>query len=301
MNDKLFTKKIFLFLIFILFSVLFFNLFFGIVLSFVFDINVEDFVRKIQNKETLNINYLKSLKLNSFLNTLSVFLLPSLFYFFFFKKTYFLSLKRFKFNYRNLLLLLTTCLLSIPIVFKLQQINMSIELSYFFGEKINQISSSNEYIMNALLSTSNWEGLMLNVFLLSLMPAVSEEFFFRGVLQSLLIQKTKKVVFSVFFVALIFAVFHMNFHNIIPIFYAGIILGFLYCWTSSIWVPILFHFIFNLLNILMHFYQKKYNLNLEDMISNDSLLYLIVCLVGVFCLLFLFKKTNKDYSSFFVE
>ena len=245
MNDKLFTKKIFLFLIFILFSALFFNLFFGIALSFVFDINVEDFVRKIQNKEVLSINYLKALKLNSFLNTLSVFLLPSLFYFFFFKKTYFLSIKRFAFNYRNLLLLLTICLLSIPVVSKLQQINMSIDLSYFFGEKINQVSSSNEYIMNSLLSTNSLKGLMLNVFLLSLMPAVSEEFFFRGVLQSLLIQKTKKAVFSVFFVALIFAFFHMNFYNIIPIFYAGVILGFLYCWTSSIWVPILFHFMFS--------------------------------------------------------
>ena len=301
MNDKLFTKKIFLFLIFILFSVLFFNLFFGIALSFVFDINVEDFVRKIQNKEVLSINYLKALKLNSFLNTLSVFLLPSLFYFFFFKKTYFLSIKRFEFNYRNLLLLLTICLLSLPVVSKLQQINMSIDLIGFFGEKINKASSSNEYIMNALLSTNSLKGLILNVFLLSLMPAVSEEFFFRGVLQSLLIKKTQKVIFSVFFIALIFAFFHMNFYNIIPIFYAGIILGFLYCWTSSIWVPVLFHFMFNLLNILMHFYQKKHNLNLEHLINNDSVLYLIICLVGVFCLLFLFKKTNKDYSSFFVE
>ena len=301
MNDKLFTKKIFLFLIFILFSVLFFNLFFGIALSFVFDINVEDFVRKIQNKEVLSINYLKALKLNSFLNTLSVFLLPSLFYFVFFKKTYFLSIKRFEFNYRNLLLLLTICLLSLPVVSKLQQINMSIDLIGFFGEKINKASSSNEYIMNALLSTNSLKGLILNVFLLSLMPAVSEEFFFRGVLQSLLIKKTQKVIFSVFFIALIFAFFHMNFYNIIPIFYAGIILGFLYCWTSSIWVPVLFHFMFNLLNILMNFYQKKHNLNLEHLINNDSILYLIICLVGVFCLLFLFKKTNKDYSSFFVE
>ena len=301
MNDKLFTKKIFLFLIFILFSALFFNLFFGIALNFVFDINVEDFMRKIKNKEVLSVNYLKALKLNSFLNTLSVFLLPSLFYFFFFKKTYFLSIKRFEFNYRNLLLLLTICLLSLPVVSKLQQINMSIDLIGFFGEKINKASSSNEYIMNALLSTNSLKGLILNVFLLSLMPAVSEEFFFRGVLQSLLIKKTQKVIFSVFFIALIFAFFHMNFYNIIPIFYAGIILGFLYCWTSSIWVPVLFHFMFNLLNILMHFYQKKHNLNLEHLINNDSVLYLIICLVGVFCLLFLFKKTNKDYSSFFVE
>lgn len=301
MKDKLFTKKIFLFLIFTLFSVLFFNLFFGIVLNFILDINVEDFVRKIQNKETLNINYLKGLKLNSFLNTLSIFLLPSLFYFFFFKKNHFLSIKRFSFNYRNLLLLLTICLLSMPVVSKLQQINMSIDLSFLFGENINQISSRNEYMMNALLSTSSWEGLMLNVFLLALMPAISEEFFFRGVLQSLLIQKTKKAVFSVFFVALIFAFFHMNFYNIIPIFYAGVVLGFLYYWTASIWVPIIFHFIFNLLNILMNFYHKQYNLNLEEVINNDSILYLFICLVGVFCLLFLFKKTNKDYSSFFVE
>ncbi len=299
MNDKFFAKKIFLFLFFALFSALFFSLTFNLVLDFFFNIKIDDLnVKFFSREEIINKKTINIFKLQALFNTLGMFLIPSLFYFFFFKKWHYLSFKRFNFRYRDIFLLITVCLLSFPVVERLHQINILLNPPSFLSETINQLSERAEQIMDLFLSTTDFGGLFFNIFLLAFMPAVAEEFFFRGVFQTLLIKKTKKIVFSVLFTAFIFAFFHLQFFKIIPIFYAGVILGFLYLWTSSIWVPIFFHFIFNSFQVVIYFFSEN---KVDFIIEENNNLYLVICLVGVFCLLYLFKKTIKNQSSFFVE
>ena len=119
------------------------------------------------------------------------------------------------------------------------------------------------------LSTTDFGDLFFNIFLLAFIPAVSEEFFFRGVFQTLLIKKTKRIFFSIVFTSFIFAFFHLQFFKIIPIFYAGVVLGVLYLWTSSIWVPIFFHFIFNSFQVVIYFFsENKVDFIIETNIGN---------------------------------
>jgi membrane protease YdiL (CAAX protease family) len=189
------------------------------------------------------------------------------------------------------------CLLSFPITERLQQINILINPPDFLEEYTNQLSSRSKHVMDLFLSTKDLGGLFFNIFLLAFLPAISEEFFFRGVFQSILIKKTNRILFSVILTSFIFAFFHLQFFNIMPIFYAGVVLGFLYLWTSSIWVPVFFHFTFNAFQIIIEFVSKG---EIEYIMNNNNY-YLAICLIGVGSLLYLFKNTFKNQSSFFVE
>ena len=139
MNDQFFAKKIFLFLFFALFSTLFFSLTFNLVLDFFFNIKIDDLNLKFfSGEEIINSKIINIFKLQTLFNTLGMFLIPSLFYFFFFKKKFYLSFKRFKFKYRDIVLLITICLLSFPVVERLHQINILLNPPDFLSEIINQ-------------------------------------------------------------------------------------------------------------------------------------------------------------------
>ncbi len=92
-------------------------------------------------------------------------------------------------------------------------------------------------------------GLALDIIALALVPAVCEEFFFRGFLQNALSQKFKPAA-AIFFTAFFFAVFHLN--PWLFIFY--LVLGAYFGWLSrrfTIWAAILAHFLNNAYGVAM--------------------------------------------------
>jgi len=53
--------------------------------------------------------------------------------------------------------------------------------------------------------------------------------------------------------ALIFSAVHLQFQGFIPRFLLGMVFGYLFVWTGSIWIPILMHFINNSLAVMVYF------------------------------------------------
>ncbi len=95
------------------------------------------------------------------------------------------------------------------------------------------------------LSVDTISGLMINLFMVALLPALGEEMVFRGVLQPLFIRLVKNVHLGIFIAALLFGMMHLQFYGLIPRVLLGMFLGYFYFYTSSLWVPILMHFLNN--------------------------------------------------------
>ncbi len=94
-----------------------------------------------------------------------------------------------------------------------------------------------------------------NLFLLFLIPiisSISEETFYRGVIQNLLQKKIG--IHSIFLTSLIFAIAHIEYKTIFQIlmpFLYGILLGFLMYKFKNIFAPISAHFFYNFLSLFL--------------------------------------------------
>lgn len=80
---------------------------------------------------------------------------------------------------------------------------------------------------------------------MAILPAVSEETLFRGVVQPILGKATRSPHLAVIVTAFFFSLMHQQFYSFLSIFALGIVLGYLKEWSQSLWVPILMHLINN--------------------------------------------------------
>ena len=101
------------------------------------------------------------------------------------------------------------------------------------------------------LQVSSFQGLLANIFVVAVMAAVGEELFFRGILQPLMIRISGSVFRGVLLTSLLFAAIHLQFFGFVPRMIMGMFMGYLLVWSRSLWVPILAHFINNLLGVVL--------------------------------------------------
>jgi len=106
-------------------------------------------------------------------------------------------------------------------------------------------------VMKKLMENSSVGSLLFTLLVLAVTPAFAEELFFRGIVMRFFHKRTQNLAFAVFMSAGLFALFHFSVYNLLPIFIMGMILGYVYYYTGSIWVSIMVHFVNNGLQIVV--------------------------------------------------
>lgn len=157
-----------------------------------------------------------------------------------------------------------------------------------------------EMITEAFLSTTSTGGLMVNIFMIAILPAFAEEVLFRGALATLFKDWTKNVHLAIFLSSFIFAAIHMQFYGFLPRFLLGIALGYLYFWSGSLWLPIAAHFANNFLSVIVEFLFRKgiIHTNAENFGMDNVAWVTAISIVGVTGILYyiytLTLKTQKE-------
>lgn len=95
------------------------------------------------------------------------------------------------------------------------------------------------------LNASKPQDLFINLLMIGILPALGEELLFRSALIGILRRIFKYVHWPVIISALIFSAFHLQFFGFFPRFALGLLLGYLFVWSGSVWVPMLAHFVNN--------------------------------------------------------
>ncbi|MDR1809485.1 MAG: CPBP family intramembrane metalloprotease, partial [Prevotella sp.] len=111
-----------------------------------------------------------------------------------------------------------------------------------------------EMLTKQLLAGSSLKVLLLNLFVMAVAAAVVEEFFFRGVLQQIIQKITRNYHWAVWLVALIFSAVHLQFYGFVPRLLLGALLGYLFVFSGSLWLPVLVHFINNAAGVLLYYF-----------------------------------------------
>lgn len=106
-----------------------------------------------------------------------------------------------------------------------------------------------ELLLGLLRGTQGW-SLLLIVGLITVAPAFSEEFLFRGYIQGRLLQRWHPVL-AIGFVSLVFAAAHLDVAHALAVFPIGVWLGIVAWKSQSLWPAMLCHFGNNLHSCLV--------------------------------------------------
>ena len=130
------------------------------------------------------------------------------------------------------------------------------------------------------------------VLVIAIIPALGEEFLFRGILQNMLSSVVKNPHIAIWASALIFSLFHNQFYGLVPRMLLGAIFGYLYYWSGSLFLSVLGHFINNGLTLILMFLFQKGLISFDLLggeINFDTYILLIFFIFTI-CLLFIFRK-----------
>lgn len=111
--------------------------------------------------------------------------------------------------------------------------------------------------LQVFLQMKSFGDLVINLFIMALLPAIGEELFFRGALQKALLRLSEKPWLAIIVSSIVFALLHGTFFKLMPIFTLGIILGVVYHVTRNLWYSILIHFLNNAFAVLSVYYAGR--------------------------------------------
>ena len=118
-------------------------------------------------------------------------------------------------------------------------------------------ATQNAYLRKILVMETPVDLLNMLV-VLALLPAVAEELFFRGILQRIFIQMTRRPWIGIIITAIIFSALHGQFLGFIPRMVLGIVLGALYWYSGSLYPGMLAHFLNNAVQIVLVYVSPEF-------------------------------------------
>lgn len=147
-------------------------------------------------------------------------------------------------------------ILAAPMVSFLVAVNQNLSLPESLSsleEWMRRTEDAAEGMTRMFLEVTGWQALLFNIFLIAVIPAIGEEFIFRGALQRIFHQWTGNVHMAVIISAVLFSAMHMQFFGFLPRLLLGGVLGYMFVFTGSIWVPVFAHFFNNAVAVVLFY------------------------------------------------
>ena len=256
-----------------------------------------------QGNPLSDINTLKWIQL---LQTISLFLLPSLILAYLCAKApwNWLQLDN-KVDWKVLLWAIGIMLVALPAINLMSHWNQQMVLPTWLSgveEWMKSKEAEAEWLTKQFMSVTTISGLLVNLLLMAVLPALSEEITFRGVLQRLLSPKNSSLNshLSIWLTAIIFSAIHMQFYGFVPRMLMGALFGYMLVWTGSLWVPMLMHFVNNGMAVLLYFIANRAHWDMDkvDAIGTGNTLWLgIVSLVLTVVGIYMFRRSTTIRSA----
>ncbi len=231
-------------------------------------------------------------KLTLALSNLLVFTAPALVFAYLIKKkkaAHYLYLHRLP-SWQSLLLLPLIFILAYPIAMWLYYLNMQIVPSSWIAQNTLEM-------IDVIMRMNNPIDLVINVIMIGVIAGLGEELLFRGVIQRLVAQYIGSVHAAVWIGGILFSIIHFQPEGFIPRFLLGVLLGYTFIWTGSLWTAILGHIFFNSSQVIFfYFYTEALKSSKPEEMPDFPLIYsLLSVLIFIFACFVLFR-TNQMRS-----
>ncbi len=249
------------------------------------------------DKQAQNIQVLKFLQI---FNTLGIFLIPSFLFMFLFIKNPLqeVGLKK-SIDFTNIIGIILLFITLIPLINYMVALNGKLQLPESLTSLEVWMRASEEkaaQLTKIFLKMEGWGDLSFNIFLIAILPAISEELLFRGVVQKVINKNLQNKHIGIWISAILFSAVHMQFFGFLPRMVLGAFFGYLLVWTGSLWAPILAHFLNNGMAVLLYYFLGDKTMENEvDQLgaSEGTYSYTILALIIFSGLIYFFYQYNK--------
>ncbi len=194
---------------------------------------------------------------------------------------------------RWITILLTTVIMisAIPLINLMAHLNAQISLPDFMSsieEWIKQTEDAARHLTEKFLAAETPYDLLLNVFIIAVIPAIGEELLFRGVIQRLFSEWTRNPHAGIWITAVIFSAMHLQFYGFIPRTMLGVLFGYMLVWTGNMWIPITAHFVNNAMAVMVFYFIQRKQLGEEmETIGSEPADWIYITLSLIFFLFFI--------------
>jgi len=296
--DKPTLRKFLIVVFLVAFSTLTFSLFAGLLTDLIY--GVDPIGNPAAFSDINQPGVIMAAKFFQLLSTgIGMFLLPSLLLALLFSKYQgeYLPIKA-KITFTQAILTIFVMIAAVPVINVLLVWNQEMQLPSFLSGIESWMKDSEEQLAqltDAFLRMDDYPDLFYNLLIIAVLPALGEEFLFRGIIQKLFTSLTRNVHWAILLSAVIFSAIHMQFYGFIPRMMLGVLFGYLLVWTGSMWAPVVAHFINNSGAVILSFISQRYKLPFDqDTIgtTRDDLFMALFALLFLSIAIYLIYRTS---------
>ena len=203
------------------------------------------------------------------------------------------------FKYASVLLVFVMIFFAAPFVNFVGELNANMAFPEWLSgveQWMKNAEENAEMLTKAFLKVETTGGLLFNIFMIALLPAIGEELLFRGVIQRIFTNWTRSNNWGIWISAILFSALHMQFYGFIPRMLLGVLFGYLLVWSGSMWLPVIAHFLNNAIAVIGYFLidNKLIKPELEDIGSASGSYYMAAISLGLIVLFMLMIKRQNE-------
>lgn len=156
-------------------------------------------------------------------------------------------------------------------------------------------------LTNRMLNDTGTVTLLVNILMIGVLPSLGEELLFRSALIGIFRKFFRGIHLPVIISAFLFSAMHLQFFGFLPRFMLGLLFGYLFVWSGSIWVPIAAHFINNGSVVVASFLYNRgiSSVPAEEMGSASSGTFVVLSAIAILFIMYwvYFNRTDKRLST----
>ncbi len=283
----------------IVFTLVFIGLFFSQIFSGIILLlsTPADIINTTYCPESINVNVLKAIQ---GISAIFTFLIPAYAVAFISHPdpSHHLRINK-RIDYRETIMVILLMISCIPVINLMAEWNAALNLPDALDrlEKIMiTMEESAQHMQEQLLAADNSIGLVVNLIVIAVLPALGEEILFRGIIQRTLREWLKNPHAAIIVTGFLFSFVHFQFFGFIPRMFLGIIFGYLLYWTGKLWIPILAHFVNNALATMwyyIYFKNEKAVPNPDEFGTSSESVFLYISIVIFIAIVYIYFYRQK--------
>ena len=270
--------------------------------ALIFDVSLTQLADFISNPD--GDTAIGFLKIYQIINQVGIFIIPVLFYTYFVTNNTqsYLAIDR-KPKLISVLVGSLVIFAVLPFNGYLDELNRSMEFPGFMSgieEWMKSKELQAKILTEAFLDGDTITGLLVNIIIVAVLPAIGEELLFRGVLIRLFDQMVKNIHIAVLISSVIFSAIHLQFYGFLPRLMLGMLLGYMFVFTRSLWVPIIVHFVNNAASAIVYFLYNNgtSKIPMEEFGASSNVVYVIgSLLITLWLMTVIYQKEDANRHS----
>ena len=152
-------------------------------------------------------------------------------------------------NYKQVLIIFAILVLTFPLSGALAELTKMIPIPHSWQIYFKAKEAARAAEEKALININTFPKYLLSMIIIALLPAIFEEVCFRGGIQNILTRWFKGPWIAIIITSILFSAVHISYYGFLVRAVLGVFLGLIFYYSGSLWLSILFHFLYNGLQV----------------------------------------------------